>query len=64
MGRLGEEVAVNRDDRELVSVDGLRRFVVYGEPEWGWWVESADGSEFCGLWEFWEEEGLAVCVCV
>lgn len=65
MNRLGEEVAVRRDGQGLASVDGSRRFSAYGELEWGWWVEVVeDGSEFCGLWEFWEEEGLAVCMCV
>ena len=49
----------------LVSSDGSRRFVVYGEPEWDWWVEVApDGSELPGMWEFWDDEGLAVCMVV
>lgn len=63
--RLGEEVAVRRDGQGLASVDGSRRFSAYGEPEWGWWVEVAeDGSELRGLWEFWDEDGLAVRMCV
>lgn len=64
MSRVGEEVASMRDGADLVSRDGERRFVPYGDIEWAWWVEVApDGSELPGLWEFWEDEGLAVCMC-
>lgn len=63
--RLGEEVDVVCRGDSLVSSDGSRRFVVYGEPEWDWWVEVApDGSELPGMWEFWDDGGLAVCMVV
>jgi len=62
--RLGDEVPVVRDEMNLINYDGSRRFVPYGEPEWAWWVEvSPDGSELPGLWEYWEEEGVAACMC-
>lgn len=64
MSRLIEKVSVVREGDDLLSIDGLRRFLPYGEPEWAWWVEvTTDGKELPGLWEFWEEEGLAVCMC-
>ena len=64
MSRVGEEVAAVRDGAGLVSRDGERRFAPYGDIVWAWWVEVApDGSELPGLWEFWEDEGLAVCMC-
>lgn len=62
--RLGEEVAVVCDGVDLVSSDGTRRFIPYGEIEWAWWVEiGPDGTELPGLWEFWEDEGIAACMC-
>lgn len=65
MSKLGEEVHVVRIGNELLSTDGGRRFVPYGEMEWAWWVEvTPDGKELRGLWEFWDEEGVAVCMCI
>ncbi len=62
--RLGEEVAVVCDGVDLVSSDGTRRFIPYGEIEWAGWVEiGPDGTELPGLWEFWEDEGIAACMC-
>lgn len=65
MPRLGEKVPVICKGNDLFSCDEQRRFVPYGELEWDWWVEiAADGTELPGLWEFWDEEGLAVCMCI
>lgn len=65
MAVIGDEVPAVRDGERLVSADGTRHFAVYGEPEWAWWVEVApDGSELPGLWEFWDDEGIAVCMVV
>lgn len=62
--RLGEEVAVVCDGVDLVSSDGARRFIPYGEIEWAWWVEiGPDGAQLPGLWEYWEDEGVAACMC-
>lgn len=55
---------VTRDNQDLVNVDGSRRFVVYGDPEWGWWIEIAsDGAEIPGLWEYLEDEEKVVRAC-
>lgn len=65
MAALRDEVPALRDGDGIVSRDGSRRFVPYGEAEGGWWVEvTEDGTELPGLWEFWDDEGLAVCMCV
>ena len=64
MSRLGERVEVMRDGAGLVSAHGGRRFVPYGDIEWAWWIEvTPDGEELCGLWEFWDDEGVLVCMC-
>ncbi|MEF2559962.1 MAG: hypothetical protein U0M96_02550 [Eggerthellaceae bacterium] len=57
-------VSVKRDDQDLVSVDGSRRFTVYGDREWGWWIEIAsDGTEVPGLWEYIADEDKIIRVC-
>lgn len=57
-------VSVKRDGRDLVSIDGSRRFVVYGDIEWGWWIEVlSDGTEVPGLWEFDGNDRLVVRAC-
>lgn len=64
MSRLGERVEVTRDGADLVSAHGGRRFVSHGDIEWAWWIEVApDGGELRGLWEFWDDEGVVVCMC-
>lgn len=64
MLRLGEEVPAVRDGVNLISRDGRRRFVPCGDIEWAWWVElDSYGNELPGFWEFWDEDGLAVCSC-
>ncbi len=56
-----DKVAVKREGANLVSLDGTRKFVPYGEPEWAWWIEvKPDGSEIPGLWEYWDTEGAVV----
>ena len=60
---LGEGVRVVRDGTGLVSHDGLRRFVPYGDVEWAWWVEvGPGGEELPGLWEL-REDALVVRTC-
>lgn len=64
MSRLGERVEVMRDGADLVSADGGRRFVSYGDIEWAWWIEvTPDGGDLRGLWELWDDEGVLVCMC-
>lgn len=63
-GEILEAVCVKRDDSDLVSVDASRRFAVYGDPEWGWWIEIAsDGAEIPGLWEYLDDEEKVVRSC-
>lgn len=57
-------ISVIRNGQDLVSVDGSRRFVVYGDPEWGWWIEIAsDGTEVPGLWEYVADENKIFRAC-
>lgn len=58
---IGDVLRVEREGDSLVTLDGRRRFAPYGDAEWAWWTETDPlGSEALGLWEFQEEDGLAV----
>lgn len=64
MSRLGERVEVMKDGTDLVSTHGARRFVPYGDIKWAWWIEvTSDGGGLSGLWEFWDDEGVVICMC-